>query len=225
MFEVWESLLQIRPGAPFAREDLSDRSAMHKTLSKAFCTPGAPTEQSAEELRQARVLFRIAQSTSRVRPRLVFVRSQTRPDWSLLTVAEGYLAGPPEVHHVPISFEAGSHLAFDVELVLGEGPNHTPIRDEKTFADRLYLLFADRGAHVMEVDLRRFLWGSSSRVMRGRTYPAFAAQGWLEVEEPANFADAYAMGIGRNKAHGFGMLLLPKPSEFAELARPEDDGD
>lgn len=203
---LYLSRLLLNPANAQVRAELRSPYEMHRTLSKAF----AITANVASDGVLERVLFRVEQPGANGGIP-VLVQSLSRPDWSRLTVSDGYHREPVAVKEFEPAFRTGQRLAFRLRA------NPTVKRNGR----RLGLYSAQEHAAWLQrkgaqggFRPERFTAVIEDRALRMERngermeFLAVRFDGVLRVLEPDRLLKALARGIGSAKAFGFGLLSL-----------------
>lgn len=188
---TWDSLLVLDPRHPARRRDLADCQEMHRTVMSGY----------GRERAEAGVLWRL--DGERVR-----VRSQAGPDWSRLPpgarcVEQGPSAPPAGILRLRLcAVVSVSSIRSDARR--GQRRAILDPEERRAWLDRrcedagLRLLDATMGLDVVRHGTR----GAGRICLPGVEWSLVATVG-----DAAAFARAWADGIGRGRAYGFGMLV------------------
>lgn len=221
---LYLSQLKLDPRSRQVQAELRDPYQMHRTLSKAFGS-------TREEWEAARVLFRSDEVGGEHR---LLVQSRTRPDWSRLTVSDGYLAAEPETKELNLSFRQGQLLRFRLRANPTKkvtAPSRAREEPHKMrvglFGDEKQLAWLVRkgeenGFALMELGVDKdgrpiYDCRISGRGNADSRRPGFASsirhygvdfEGTLRVTDREEFLNAVGSGIGSAKGFGFGLLSL-----------------
>ena len=201
---MYLSRLDLSLGSRQVQSELSNPYEMHRTLSKAF-------GDEPDAWKDARVLFRVDETDGKL---LALVQSTIRPDWTCLTVADGYLAVPPEVKPFDPSVRAGQRLAFRLlanPTVKRDG-KRLGLYKEQEQTDWLKRKARENGFSVLSA-VATGMGKVKSRTAEGRetTLLAVRFDGALEVTDAALFVKALECGVGSAKGFGFGLLSIAPP--------------
>ena len=197
------SKLEVNAKCRQVRAELASPYEMHRTISKAFGDDGP-------EYRAARCLFRVDETTDPATFN-VLVQSTVQPDWSMLTVSDGYLKSEPQVREFSPGIRQGQRLHFRLAanptvkkngrrygLESEEDQVKWLLRKSESAGFRVLRLSQKKGR---KVDLRvpgqdqAYLW-------------SVVFDGLLEVTDPEAFVSSMESGIGSGKGFGFGMLSV-----------------
>jgi CRISPR system Cascade subunit CasE len=66
-------------------------------------------------------------------------------------------------------------------------------------------------SRVVQFRLRRLMRPKKDRSVSPKTMPEAVIEGCLRVDDPAKLVEAISLGVGRQRAYGFGMLRLQPP--------------
>ena len=198
---LYLSQLILDPRSRQVQAELKDPYQMHRTLSRAF-----GDEQGAWEA--ARALFRVDETDGKLS---ALVQSKTLPDWSSLTVSDGYLAADPVMKEFNPSLRPGQLLRFRLRA------NPTVKRDGKRIgiydeSERLAWLGRKGSISGFRVLEARVESDGKQKGITGKgcetIFSAAVFEGVLEVTDVEAFASALRDGIGSAKGFGFGLLSI-----------------
>lgn len=213
---IYLSQLALDPTSRQVRSELADPYQMHRTLSRAF-------GDADGELAQARPLFRVVEG--RDREMQVLVQSRLAPDWDRLPRRGSYLAEPPEVKALDLSFRIAQRLRFHLRAnpterrVFGDpAPGQKPSgkrvgiygeQAQRTWLDRKA---AEKGFRVLSCVISDRGFQTSRKSPNGPVMRHLCVDfdGILEVTDPKLFLDALQSGIGSAKGFGFGLLSVAR---------------
>jgi CRISPR system Cascade subunit CasE len=159
---------------------------------------------------------------------VLLVQSLDQPDWSKLDLPDSALAGEPESKVFSPQFALGQTLAFRLRCRPSqkqrvEGSKNSKQRSLRTDEDRILWLerqgvkfgFALQAAHPMQERWRDTKPTASNleapaKRQRFDSLPATRFDGVLVVTDPEKLVQGVRMGIGPQKAYGFGLLSLSR---------------
>jgi len=214
---MYLSRLVLNPRHPCAARDIRYRYELHRTLmTQAFS--GTPMEME-------RLLWRLEQSP-RSRKWIVWMQSQTAPDWSFLQTAEwrGYLwpedfdFANPDTRVFEPKINKGMSLCFRLmanptvkrKNTKGEPARHRVYLPEQ---QRAWLASKLQQGGAVLVKLNLTTQGDNASFKQGigkLTHYGVMFEGELQVNEPDTFVRLLSAGIGSGKAFGFGLLSLAR---------------
>lgn len=192
-------------------QELRSPYEMHRTLSKAFDYDALPSSDG-------RILFR-AEPEEGVSV-TVLVQSPLKPDWTRLTVDEGYFLNgePPSVKEFNPLFTNGLKLIFRLRA--------NPVKREKASGKRkgitaeeeliawLRRKGTDGGFTLHSAEVRKETLTASKikseETQHAAQFQSVLFQGILEVTDVGLFHQSITNGIGAAKGLGFGLLSIAK---------------
>lgn len=186
-----------------ARNDLSDRYELHRTLLRAF-----PQTLPDDE----RVLYRVeGQNDTAIVP--VLLQSHEQPNWSAAERLNkmGYLYRPPNVRPIAPQAVTGKRYPFRLQAnpsVKREGKRHA-IHDENDLRAWLSRKGAMHGFTVQSESLQVVKLGNVLGKNRTQTWHGVQFDGHLTVTDVDVFLATLVSGVGSAKAFGFGLLSIP----------------
>ncbi|MCX7801225.1 MAG: type I-E CRISPR-associated protein Cas6/Cse3/CasE [Fimbriimonadales bacterium] len=189
----------------------ADRELVHRKLLAALPCRRLPKQPQASQPKTADVLFRI--ETTDQGPQILVVSAEP-PAWDLLELAPRSLRCPPETKPYEPRLAVGQRLAFRlqarpaVKRRLEDGASKR--RDCRTDEERLEWLRRKGALHGFVVESVGLTLLSIPQIKGSRSASCGAVQfdGVLVVTDPERLAEALRVGIGQQKAFGFGLLSL-----------------
>lgn len=195
-------------------QELRSPYEMHRTLSKAFDYDALPASDG-------RILFR-AEPEEGI-SLTVLVQSPVKPDWSRLTVDDGYFFNgePPSVKEFNPAFTTGMKLIFRLRA--------NPVKREKASGKRKGITGEEEliawlqrkgsagGFTVHSAEVRKETLTASKikseETQHAAQFQSVIFQGILEVTDTNVFHQSIQYGIGAAKGLGFGLLSVAIASE------------
>lgn len=200
------SLLSLDLTAPSVRQSLRDAQDLHRNLMKAFDT----------DRKDAEMLYRLMRSEKDIR---IYVQSKLMPEWNRIEAFGFRCIKTKDISSLPESFHEGQVMRFSLlgcpakkTPVEGKNSKRVLLRGESAQLDWLNHQAEKYGFSILESHIT----GKEERISGKRSSGEFFLsgvlfEGVLQVNDPEKFRDAFAKGIGAEKAYGFGMLMVSKP--------------
>lgn len=215
------SRLLLNPDNRRAMLEAADAYEMHRTLSKAIAHHAADGETLP------RLLFRVEPVTRRGQPVPVIVQTIVEPDWTALTVPEGYFAEPPRTKAGELSLREGQRLRFRLRAnpTVRKKVEREFNSKGETRTKRVGLVGVDnqvnwllrKGSQIgADIDPNSIIvqhsdYRRTRKVLAGQRRPVHLDvlfEGVLTVKHPNGFRASLHQGIGSAKAFGFGLMSV-----------------
>lgn len=213
---MYLSRLLLNPKSRQVISELKSLYEMHRTLSKAFIFSGEEAER--------RVLFRVEpEMDSSV---IVLVQSQTKPDWSRLTVKDNYFRNGNSISIEVKEYKpmTGKDSRFSFRLLANPVKRDAATRKRTALiSDEALAEWLKRKGIAGGFETETFATVKGALVstkmttgaeLRTGQFGSVLFEGVLRVTDSNIFSKTLENGVGSAKGFGFGLLSIKKIGEM-----------
>lgn len=192
-----------------AVRDVLDPYELHRTISRAFLSPGLEDVENGGRLQSARPLFRCDATLGRA---IGWVLARTMPDWSFLGRRNDYFDRDPITVSGQMKIFKDQELNFRCrcrpsKVILGR---RLTLLEEGAQKDWFLSRAKAQGVQILQCSGEPVSWvtikGGEGSVLRGAEF-----MGRLKVLDADLLQSAVMAGLGPSKGIGFGLLTLWEP--------------